>query len=168
MICVATNRADSLQAPRRGKARISIFHQQISESEDRGHRRADLVTDVGDEIVASLVGGLGREQRFGESAIGAIERDGALLARLARIRPARRLIGRRGEAGVTASSAPALGGEELVALGDQIGGIASKLGLSTTDVASHLSNLLPQVVDKLTPDGQIPEGGALDQGLDSL
>ena len=54
------------------------------------------------------------------------------------------------------------------ALGDQIGGIASKLGLSTTDVASHLSNLLPQVVDKLTPDGQIPEGGALDQGLDSL
>jgi uncharacterized protein YidB (DUF937 family) len=54
------------------------------------------------------------------------------------------------------------------ALGDNITGIAAKLGLSTSDVASQLSNVLPQVVDKLTPNGTIPEGNVLDQGMDAV
>ncbi len=37
--------------------------------------------------------------------------------------------------------------------------IAGQLGLNTQDVAGHLAQLLPQVVDKLTPNGTIPEGG---------
>jgi uncharacterized protein YidB (DUF937 family) len=36
--------------------------------------------------------------------------------------------------------------------------IAAKFGLNTSDIAGQLSGLLPQVVDKLTPDGQVPEG----------
>ncbi len=36
--------------------------------------------------------------------------------------------------------------------------IAAKFGINTTDMAAQLSNLLPQVVDKLTPDGKVPEG----------
>ncbi len=36
--------------------------------------------------------------------------------------------------------------------------IAAKFGINTTDMATQLSNLLPQVVDKLTPDGKVPEG----------
>jgi uncharacterized protein YidB (DUF937 family) len=36
--------------------------------------------------------------------------------------------------------------------------IAARFGINTSDVAGQLSNLLPQVVDKLTPDGKIPEG----------
>jgi uncharacterized protein YidB (DUF937 family) len=51
---------------------------------------------------------------------------------------------------------------------EQIQGIAQKLGLSTDDVASHLSNLLPQVVDKITPDGTVPEGDALQQAVGML
>lgn len=51
---------------------------------------------------------------------------------------------------------------------EQIQGIAEKLGLSTDDVASHLSNLLPQVVDKITPDGSVPEGDALQQAMGML
>ena len=42
---------------------------------------------------------------------------------------------------------------------EAIAGLAQRLGLSHGDVAAQLSQLLPQVVDKLTPQGQVPEGG---------
>ena len=47
---------------------------------------------------------------------------------------------------------------------DTIGNLAQQLGLSQGDVAGQLSQILPQVVDKLTPDGQVPEGGLGDVG----
>ena len=46
--------------------------------------------------------------------------------------------------------------------------IAQKLGISGTDASSALSELLPQIIDKLTPEGAIPEGGLLEQGLNIL
>ena len=51
---------------------------------------------------------------------------------------------------------------------DQIKNIAAKLGMDTNAVTSQLSNLLPQVVDKLTPDGKVPEGDILSKGMDML
>lgn len=51
---------------------------------------------------------------------------------------------------------------------DQIKNIASKLGISTNEVTSQLSNLLPQAVDKLTPDGKVPEGDLMSKGMDLL
>lgn len=44
----------------------------------------------------------------------------------------------------------------------QIGDLAGKLGLSSEDVSGRLSELLPQVVDKLTPGGRVE--GSLDLG----
>jgi uncharacterized protein YidB (DUF937 family) len=46
--------------------------------------------------------------------------------------------------------------------------IAQKSGLSAGDVTSQLSKLLPQVVDKLTPGGKIPQGDIMSQGMDLL
>jgi len=46
--------------------------------------------------------------------------------------------------------------------------IAQKLGVSGADVSSGLAALLPKVIDGLTPEGKVPEGGLLDQGLDFL
>ncbi len=46
--------------------------------------------------------------------------------------------------------------------------IAGKLGVSPDEVGGHLAQLLPQVVDKLTPNGSIEQGGLLDQGLNVL
>lgn len=48
--------------------------------------------------------------------------------------------------------------------------IAAKLGVSPEQASGSLADLLPQVVDKLTPNGQVPEGGGdlLAQGLDML
>ena len=51
---------------------------------------------------------------------------------------------------------------------DQIKNIAAKLGMDTNEVKSQLSNLLPQVVDKLTPDGKVPEGDIMSKGMDML
>ncbi len=47
---------------------------------------------------------------------------------------------------------------------DMLGSIASQLGVTHGEAASQLSEVLPQVVDKLTPDGQVPEGGFGDIG----
>lgn len=55
------------------------------------------------------------------------------------------------------------------ALGDDtVKNIASKLGMDTNAVTSQLSNLLPDVVDKLTPDGKVPEGDLMSKGIDML
>jgi uncharacterized protein YidB (DUF937 family) len=43
--------------------------------------------------------------------------------------------------------------------GDQMSMMAEKMGLSTGDLGAQLSQMLPQVVDQLTPSGQVPEGG---------
>jgi uncharacterized protein YidB (DUF937 family) len=40
-----------------------------------------------------------------------------------------------------------------------IGDIARQLGMSQGDASSQLSALLPELVDKLTPQGQAPQGG---------
>ena len=42
---------------------------------------------------------------------------------------------------------------------DTISGLAKRLGLNPGDVAGQLSQVLPQVVDHLTPSGQMPAGG---------
>ncbi len=51
--------------------------------------------------------------------------------------------------------------------GDAIGSLSSQLGMKQGDLLGQLAQLLPQVVDKLTPQGQIPEGdiGGLLAGL---
>jgi uncharacterized protein YidB (DUF937 family) len=59
-------------------------------------------------------------------------------------------------------------GENLPVTPDQLGGVlghdtvsamASQLGLNHGDLLGQLSHLLPQVVDKLTPNGQLPAAG---------
>lgn len=52
--------------------------------------------------------------------------------------------------------------------GGQLGQIASQLGMSEDDAAGGLAGMLPQVIDKLTPDGQVPNNDLLAQGLDML
>jgi uncharacterized protein YidB (DUF937 family) len=54
--------------------------------------------------------------------------------------------------------------------GGQLQNIAAQLGVSPEQASGSLADLLPQVVDKLTPNGQLPEGGGdlLAQGMDLL
>ena len=68
-------------------------------------------------------------------------------------------------------------GENKPVSGDQIqhalGGnliqqIAEQLGSSKSEVSGGLANLLPDIIDKLTPTGKLPEGDQLSQGLEML
>ena len=68
-------------------------------------------------------------------------------------------------------------GENQSVSGDQIqhalGGnliqqIAEQLGSSKTEISGGLSDLLPQIIDKLTPNGTLPDGDSLQQGLNSF
>ena len=47
---------------------------------------------------------------------------------------------------------------------DTIAQIAGQLGLGHGDAAGQLAQMLPQVIDKLTPNGQAPSGGLGDLG----
>lgn len=49
---------------------------------------------------------------------------------------------------------------------DRMSEMAERMGLSTGDLGSQLSQLLPQAVDRLTPQGQMPDGGL--GGLEDL
>lgn len=51
---------------------------------------------------------------------------------------------------------------------EQVDAIAQKLGISSQETSGHLAELLPQIVDKLTPNGTVPEGGDLAGMLGSL
>ena len=49
-------------------------------------------------------------------------------------------------------------------LGDgAVGQVASQLGVSNGEAAGHIAQFLPQIMDHLSPNGQAPEGGGLQQ-----
>lgn len=59
-------------------------------------------------------------------------------------------------------------GDNLPISADQLGGVlgpdllsqfAQQLGVSQHDAAEQLSQVLPQAVDRVTPEGRVPEGG---------
>jgi uncharacterized protein YidB (DUF937 family) len=47
---------------------------------------------------------------------------------------------------------------------DTVGNIAAKLGINQSDVAGQLSQILPGLINHLTPNGQAPEGGLGNSG----
>ncbi len=51
---------------------------------------------------------------------------------------------------------------------DQIQQISEKAGVSQEEASKGLAGLLPEIIDKLTPDGKMPEGDMIAQGLDTL
>jgi len=51
---------------------------------------------------------------------------------------------------------------------DMIQNLAAKAGTSQEDISAKLAALLPGVIDKLTPDGTVSEGGLLEKGMEFL
>ena len=61
----------------------------------------------------------------------------------------------------------------MQALGaDRVGEMAQQAGIAPEDASGQLADMLPQLIDKLTPDGQMPSGdldmGAIGSVLGSL
>ncbi len=52
---------------------------------------------------------------------------------------------------------------------DALGGVAQQAGMNGNDLMGQLAQLLPQLVDQLTPDGKLPDAGQLSSGgMDNL
>ena len=50
----------------------------------------------------------------------------------------------------------------------QVQQIAERLGISSDDASSGLAEILPNIVDKLTPDGEVPSEDVLSQSLSTI
>ena len=63
-----------------------------------------------------------------------------------------------------------ISGEQIQSVlgNEQVQAIAQRLGISPGDASSGLASILPQLIDRLTPNGEVPEGGLLEQGLAML
>jgi uncharacterized protein YidB (DUF937 family) len=63
-----------------------------------------------------------------------------------------------------------ISGEQLQSVlgSSQVANLAAKLGMSPDQATSALSQILPEVVDKLSPQGQLPHGGMLDAAMGIL
>lgn len=60
----------------------------------------------------------------------------------------------------------AISGDQLshVLGGDTVKSMAAQVGIQPADLAAQLSNMLPGLVDHLTPQGQMPSGGLGNSG----
>ncbi|NMM38819.1 MAG: DUF937 domain-containing protein [Glaciimonas sp.] len=60
----------------------------------------------------------------------------------------------------TGQNLPVSGEQIQQALGNdgQLAQLAQTAGLSQGDAANHLSEMLPELIDKLTPNGEVPQG----------
>lgn len=52
--------------------------------------------------------------------------------------------------------------------GDVIGQLAAKAGLPADIATANLAQILPSIIDRLTPEGRVPEANMLKQGLELL
>ena len=69
----------------------------------------------------------------------------------------------------TGQNLPVTGDQIQQALGQQqIQQYAQKLGSSSQEVSGGLASLLPEIIDKLTPDGKVPAQDSLQQTLSAL
>ncbi len=69
----------------------------------------------------------------------------------------------------TGANQPISADQIINALGaDRIHEIADKLGVADNQVSDGLASVLPQIIDKLTPNGKVPEGDVLNQGISLL
>jgi uncharacterized protein YidB (DUF937 family) len=51
---------------------------------------------------------------------------------------------------------------------DMVQNLAAKVGIPADLIGGKLAELLPGIIDRLTPDGKEPEGGLLEKGMDLL
>jgi uncharacterized protein YidB (DUF937 family) len=66
----------------------------------------------------------------------------------------------------TGQNAPVSGEQLESVLGSGvIQDLASKLGIPAADASAHLSALLPGIIDHLTPNGEMPQGGLAGAGM---
>ena len=123
-----------------------------------------------DSLLGSLLGGLNNNQQSGlMSAVSGLVTSGGGIGGIMQKFSGHGLGDLvKGWVG-TGPNPPATAGHiEQVFGPDQLQQIASQTGIDPSQISGHIAQILPQLVDKLTPHGQPVEGSALQTGLASL
>ncbi|MYN02620.1 DUF937 domain-containing protein [Pseudoduganella sp. DS3] len=102
------------------------------------------------------------------SVMGMINRAGGLQALLQQLQAGG--LAEQAASWVGTGANHPVSGEQLEqALGsDNIAQIAQQAGLQPGQASSGLAEMLPKIIDQLTPDGQVPQNELLEQGLNLL
>ena len=134
-----------------------------------------------DSVIGSVLGGSGQSQNSGQAALinAVIQMIGNKAGGAGTGRSLGGLVGALTQGGLGDIASSWIGkGQNMSVSPDQItqslggtggGGflaqLAQQAGLSQGDTASQLSQLLPGLVDKLTPDGEVPQQDSLEKML---
>lgn len=128
-----------------------------------------------DQIAGQLTGALGAQQQdpvpqgaLLSGLMGMIDNAGGVPALLQKLKDSG--LGDQVASWVGTGENQAVSGDQVAdALGaDQVGQIAQQAGLAPEHASTGLAQLLPQIIDQLTPNGQLPDSGLLAQGLNLL
>lgn len=114
-----------------------------------------------DAVVGALGSGGGAQPDLMKTVLDLVQQAGGLEGLIAKLQQ-----GGLAEAAAswisTGQNLPVSGAQLESALGGQLlGPLAQQLGLGQGDLAGSLAKMLPQVIDGLTPNGQLPTGGAM-------
>ena len=128
-----------------------------------------------DSLLGGLMGGGGGTAQQGQSplmmmALQLIQQNGGLPGIISKLQNGG-LAQQVGSWVGTGQNVPVSGSQLQEVLGSgSIGEIAQQLGMSHGDASSNLAQVLPQLIDHLTPHGQVPDdhGDMLAQALFAL
>lgn len=128
-----------------------------------------LLDQLAGQVLGSLAGG-GQQQGGGQAALVQLvlsllqNNAGGLGGLLDRLNQAG--LGQQAASWVGTGQNLPVSAEQVgqVFGGGELGDMAAQLGMPVDQVAGQLANVLPQVVDHLTPGGQVPAGGNIDFG----
>jgi uncharacterized protein YidB (DUF937 family) len=123
-----------------------------------------------DGILGSLFGGLNQQQSGNllGSVAGLLQGSGGIEGLLSKFSGAG--LGDLVKGWISTGPNPPATAQQVEQVfgAEKLGELAAQSGVPAGEISGHVAKLLPQLVDKLTPNGQIVSGNSLQQGLSSL
>jgi len=123
-----------------------------------------------DGLLSSLLGGLNSSQQSGITSVisGLITKGGGIEGLVQKF--SNQGLGDLVKGWVSTGPNPPATPDQIekVLGGDQLQQMAAQSGIDRNQIADVIAKMLPQVVNKVTPDGKPVDGPALNQGLASL
>ena len=121
------------------------------------------------DVVGSAVGGSSKNEHLMQAVVEMVQQNGGLPALLSQFQQGGLANLVSSWVGTGANSALSANQLQNALTGDQISQLAQKTNLQDPELLGQLSSMLPQMVDKLTPNGDVDAGNdLLQQGIGVL
>lgn len=130
-----------------------------------------LLDGILGQVLGNALGGAGGQQGGGallNAAMGMLNQQGGLGGLLAKFQ--QNGLGDHAASWVSTGQNMPISPDQLLQVlgGNQLSQIAQQAGLDQGQASAGLAQLLPHLIDKLTPNGTMPQGNELASGLESL